>query len=343
MTVVATPGHVRLRSFQVGKETTFGTPVAATRRMSGRFTPTVNPNWTNPDVDTGTIDPAQAPYRTGIDLTGQYVGPATFNDCVNLYAPLLKGGVTPTGGPAYVWDFQPASTSADAYEILTAEWGDEVTGDEWQFGSGIVDQLQIAFPQDLGPAVMTADWRFANYTYPHTITGALAVEPAPAYIYAADTTLYIDNAAGSIGDSPLTNSLHDASITIAANTDVKRFMNGSNTRFNLSGYGRGARTLESTFTLAKTTASLIEFANFLNAAPTERFVSLDTTSAAFVTGTTPYVHRIRFAGYWYTRTESTVNGNSVAQLVCRHIYDPAVTGGPIRVMVTNGKSGIAIA
>lgn len=340
MTVASVPGHVRLRAFQLGKETVFGTPVAATRRMPWTFVPNIDPHWTRPDVDTGTLDPAQAPYRTGIDLTGTSTGPLAMNDAHTLWAALLKGGETAAGaGAAKTWDIDPASTSADVYELFTGEWGDEVTGDNMQFASGIVDSLTLTWPQDLGPVTHSANWRFAKLTYPSTLTGALAVDPIPNYLYAADTKLYIDSVAGSIGISPITDALHDSSITVNANTDVKRFMNGSNARFNVSGYGRGLREIEVAFTLAKTTAALAEFANFLNAAPTERFVVLDTTSAAIITGVTPYSHKVRFAGHWYARTEQTVGGNSVAQLVCRQMYD-TVLGKPIEVIIVNSNASL---
>lgn len=341
MTVAALPGTQRFRAFQLGKETTFGTPVAATRRFPWSFTPTIDPHWTQPNADTGTLDNALPPYRTGIDLTGQSVGPLAFNDAQSLWAGLLKGGVASTGaGAAKTWDFIAASTSADPYEIFTAEWGDEVTGDQMQFADGIVERLQLQFPQDLGAIIATADWRFASLVYPNTMTGALSVDPASVWAYAADTRLYIDSVSGSIGISPLVNAMHDATITVTGNNDVKRYANGSNARFNVAGYSRGNRTVETAFTLAKSAGALSEFAKFLNAAPQERFIVLDTTSADIITGTTPYTHKVKFAGHWYTRSEQTIGGNTAVSLVCRHMLDTALAGGPIEAVIINSRNTV---
>jgi len=262
MTVAALPGNVRFRALQMGKETTFGTAVAATRRMPWRFAPTVDPHWTTPDVDTGTLDPAIAPYRMAVDVTGQANGPSDADSIVTMWAGLLKGGVSPTGptDSAYTWQFSPASTSADAFEIFTAEWGDEVTNDQFQYLDGVVDQVTLAFPQDLGPIAMTADWRFASAVYPIVggLTPGLSVATNPPWLYGADTQLCIDDVYGSIGITPLVNTMHDASIQIQNNLDIKRFSNGSNTNFAVAGYGRGARMMTTTFTFAKSVAGLAE-------------------------------------------------------------------------------------
>lgn len=334
MTVAPLPGNVRFRAFQLGAQSAWDTPVAATRRMPWRYTPTVNPNWTSPDVDTGTLDPAIAPYRMGLDVTGQSTGPLAANDAHVLWAALLLGGITPTGAVAKSWAFQPASASADVYDVFTGEWGDEVEADQWRYSNGIIDQLQLTWPEDLGPVQHTADWRWGTATYPNTRTPGLVVDHAPTWLYGADTTLYIDDVAGSIGISPLLNTMHGNQLTIAANTDVKRFSNGSNGNFNVAGYGRGARTLESTFTLAKSTPGIAEAVKWLNANPQERFLSLDTTTRTLITGSTYYRHRLRFAGYWYTRQEGAIGSNTTMQLVCRHIVDSALAA-PIDVLVVN--------
>lgn len=341
MTVQALPGNVRFRAFQLGLQVAWGTPVNATRRLPWRFNPTVDPHWTYPDVDTGTLDPAIAPYRMATDVTGQATGPLAADDAQILWSLLLKGGITPTGAVAKSWAIQPAATAADAYDVVTGEWGDEVTGDQFRYYDGIIDQLQLTFPQDLGPIQVQADFRFGQVTYPHT-RQSLDVDTTPVWLYGADTRLYIDDVAGSIGITPIVDTMHDASMTIASNTDVKRFSNGSNANFAVAGYGRGPRTLETTFNFAKSAAALQEFADWLNASPVERFVVLDTTSREFVTGSTPYQQKVKFAGYWFTRSENAVGSNTTAQLVCRHVYDPDLPS-PIDVLVVNGMSTLLAA
>ena len=341
MTVQALPGNVRFRAFQLGLQTTFGTPVNATRRMPWRYNPTVDPKWTYPDVDTGTLDPAIAPYRTATDVTGQSTGPLDADSAIYLWGALLKGSVAPTGptDSAYAWQYSPASTSADSFETFSGEWGDEVTGDQFGYGGGVLDQLQLEYPQDLGPVMHTGDWRFATVAYPQTMTSGLVVPSDPPWLYAADTTLYVNDTAGSIGISPLANTLHGATVQVQNNLDVKRFANGSNSNFAVAGYGRGARMLQATFTLAKSTPALAEVVKWLNANPQERYVALDTTTRKSIGVTSKYSHRVRFAGYWFTRSEQAVSSNSAIQLVMKHVYDPNLSNGPIDVRVVNSRSG----
>jgi len=339
MTVQAMPGNIRFRALQLGNQTTFGTPVAATRRLPWRFTPTLDPKWTTPDVDTGTLDPAIAPYRMATEITGQAVGPLAADDAQALWSAFLKGGETPSGptDSLYTWDYDPASTSQDVYELLTAEWGDETT-DVFRYSDGIVDQLTLAFPADLGPIQATADLRFGDYLYPHTFTPGLSVDTSPTWLYAADTTLSINDTAGTMGITPLTNTMHEASVVMSANTDVKRFANGSNNNFKVAGYGRGARTMQTTFTLAKSTQALAEVVKWLNDNPQERFVQLDTNSRRTVGASSHAGQRIRFAGYWFTRSEGAQGSNSTVQLVCNHIYDASSGLAPIGVRLRNSSA-----
>lgn len=339
MTVTALPGNIRLRAYQLGAESTFGTPVAATRRFPWKFAPTVDPKWTTPDVDTGTLDAALPPYRMAIDVTGNATGALAYNDLPYLLSAALKGGVAAGGGGPYTWTFVPAATSQDVFQTFTGEWGDDTT-DAFRYTSGVLDKLTLEYPQDLGPVTINADYRFASVTYPQPITGGLSVDPAPAWVYAADTSVYVDSTAGAIGATKLTNTIHGATIAFSGNLDVKRFMNGSNTRFQAAGYARGQRMIETTLTIAKSTAGLAEVVNWLNASPVERFISVKTVSPEIAGGSTPYSLDLRFAGYWFTRSEATIGGsNAGIQLVCRNVYDTSL-GYPISATVINSLSAL---
>ena len=327
MPITALPGNIRFRAFQTGPESAFGTAVAATRRHPWRFAPTVNPNWTDPDVDTGTLGHALPPYRKAIDVTGQASGNLAFDDIPTLMAALHKPITPSASGTAITWTDLPAETTQDYFAPFTAEWGDEVTGDQFQYLDGVLEKLTLTYPEDLGPVQLQADWRFGSAVYPHTMTAGLSVDSAPAWVYAADTKLYLDSVAGSIGSTALTNVMHGATVTITQVLDVKRFMNGSNTRFAAQGYGRGLRTTEVSFKFAKASVALTEAANFLNASPVDRFLSLKTVSPQLITGSAvAYSNDLRFSGYWFTRSEQTHgNANSAIELVCHSVYDQTLT------------------
>ena len=340
MTVAALPGNVRLRAWQLGKETTFGVAVPATRRLGLTYAPTVDPHWTFPTSDTGTLDQALPPYRMAVDVTGQATGPLAYNDAPYLWAATALGGITPTGGgTAKTWTYAPASTSQDIFEIFTGEWGDD-TADQFQYADGIINQLSLTYPQDLGPIAVAADYRFASVVYPQARTGGLQVDPAPTWAYAADTSFYFNDAAGAIDTTQLVNSVHDVVLVVNNNIDVKRFQNGSNSRFAAAGYGRGLRTFQVTYNFAKSTAALAEVVKWLNASPVERFASIRTDSVQAAQAGINYSQHIRFSGYWFTRTEGTyATANTTVQLVCQGWLDQTLAY-PFQVAVVNTLAGL---
>lgn len=334
------PGSIEFRALQVGLQSVFGTPVAATRRVGLRLAPSWDPHWTSPDVDTGTLDPAIAPYRMADDITGEITGPLSADDAGWLFSTLLKGGIVPSGpsDSAYTWLIEPSATSSDPYDVFTAEWGDE-TADQFRYRDGILDSMTLTWPQDLGPIQVSAQARFGSGTYPQARTPALSVDRTPPWLYGADTSLYINDTAGTIGITPIMDTMHDASIQFSSNTDVKRFSNGSNANFAVAGYARGARAMQTTFTFAKSTPALAEAVKWLNASAQERFIELDVNGRTLIGATSVPRLRIRFAGYWFTRSEQAVGSNSAFQLVCQHVYDPNLAA-PISVRVVNRLSAI---
>ena len=345
MALTPIPGVTRLRSFQLGPESTFETQVAATRRMPWTFVPDVNPNWTNTTADTGTLTQAIPPYRAALDITGPATGQLFYNDIPALLGYGVLGGITPTGGgTAKTWTYAPADTSQDIFDTATGEWFDDATGDAQAYPGGVIDNVQLAYPQNLGPIDLTANWRFGKMaSYPATPTAGLSVDPAPTPVYAADTTVYINDTAGQIGLSSLVNQVYDINVSYQNNLDIKRFVNGSNTRFDVQNYGRGERMLEVTFTFAKATAAIAETAKWLNALAQERFVEINTVSTALAQAATPYQFRIRFSGFWFTRTNTEINTNTGFQLVCRNRFSSAGLNYPVQFLAVNTQSTILAA
>jgi hypothetical protein len=327
MPVIPLPGHVRFRAYQMGPEVSMNTPVAATRRYPGRFTPNINPNWTDPDIDTGTLGRAVPPYRLAPDYKGQYVGPLAFDDIPTFMTGIYKPVTPSSSGTAYTWLCLPAETSADSFQTHTAEWGDEVTGDQFQYYSGVLEKLAINFPETLAPAQVTADYVFGQVNWPKTMTAGLSVDSNPSWVYGADTYLAIDSTAGGIGGTILSKTLHGATVTISQSLDVKRFMDGASVRFQAQNYGRGLRETEFSGIMAKSTSSLTEVANWLNNNAQKRFLSLKTVSPTLIPSSAiAYSQEMRFAGYWYTRTDSiSGNNNTGVSLVCRTVYDATLT------------------
>ena len=168
---------------------------------------------------------------------------------------------------------------------------------------------------------------FSQIDYPNAITAGLTVDPAPVWVYGADSALYLNDTAGTIGTTVLSKSLHGATVTITQALDVKAFMDGAATRYVIQNYGRGLREVEFSGMFAKSAAALTEAAYWLNANAKHRYVSLKTVSPTLIPGSAvAYSSEMRFSGYWYTRTESVHGTNNTGiTLVCRSTYDATLT------------------
>jgi hypothetical protein len=327
MALTPVAGSTRLRSFQIGKETTFKTQVPATRRMPWAFTPSVNPGWTFPTADTGTLDQAIAPYRTALQSLGQSVGQLAYNDIPTILGFGIKGGLSGT-----TWTAVPASTSQDTFDTGTLEFFDDATADAWAATGGVIDRIELAYPGDMGPIVATCDWREAAVVYPATPTGALQVDAAPTYAFMGDTIFYANDTSGAIETTALTDICYDASVIIENNIDVKYWANGSNTRFQAQNYGRGERVVTFALNGAKQTAWIAECAKWIGANPTERFFGIKTTSP--VAG---YSLDIRIPGYWMTRDWTEINTNTGFRLTAHQIYDQTLSY-PISIVAVTTRA-----
>jgi hypothetical protein len=324
---MAIQGLTRLRFNQVGKQSVIQTAVTATRRVPWRGVPVYNPNRVDPDVDVGSIDPVILPYSGAVDVTWNPTGPITFDDTPIRLSAGLKGGVSPTGGgTAKTWDFQVASLTADAFDYWTVEHGDdtEATDAIISFG-GVADVLEETLPEDGGPWTISDQWVFAGATLGSNATDALSVDDTPVFAFGTDTRFYLDSTPGAIGVTPLTDAVHGAVIRVSNNLDKKRFHNGSNTRNQLSGYGRGARVIELVITVAKTAATIAE-ANTLDDTPTpNRYWKVSTTSTELAQALTPYIYERYMPARLFERSDGEIGGNATITLTYRAFYDSTLT------------------
>lgn len=336
-------GSVRLRAFQIGIESVFNTEVNATRRLPWSFAPTVNPNWTFPTADTGTLAQAIAPYRTALDVTGTLTGQLFANDVPALMGPSIVGGVSPStvGGTGKSWVWEPQTDAQDDFDTLTADWFDDATADAWTGTGGIITDWTLTYPQqNLGPIELSANARFASAIYPNSPTAGLSVDAAPTPLFMADTELYINDTAGAIGTTVIADTLYDASISYTGNIDIKRFANGNSVRFDVANYGRGERVVEFMINGTKDAAMVAEAVKWIGANPTERFFELRTTAVPFAGSGQPYSFSVRIPGYWITRAETTINSNTGFSLTGHNIVNTTL-GYDFRVACVNTQATLA--
>jgi hypothetical protein len=302
----------------------------------------INPNWTTIDnVDTGSIDEYMLPYRTVTDSSVTLEGPLAYNSIPLLMAAGVRGGVTATGGPAYTWAHQALSLTGTTLDEFSAQWGDDYPNDGVRLRDGVVEQIEFTMGDDLGPWQVSSQWYFGQVSPNVTRVSGLVVGSNLAWVYGADTALFLNSTAGTIGTTQISDALHSAKVTITNTIDRKRFANGSNTRFAVSAFYLGERTIEAEFTFAKADAIVgltnSELRNFLNATPVTRYVELVATSTEIITGSTPYSWSLRLPLTWRTKGEGEMNANTTVTLTGTGRYDSGL-GYALRSSVVNSNA-----
>lgn len=342
-------GFTRMRRHLFGRQATFGTIVPAKRAYAFRGVPTVNLNWTDPDVDSGAIDLVAAPFRGAPDLTAALTDPRlAYNTIPLLLAGIFGGNVTPTGGgTAKTWPWTPASVPPlDDFDAIGYQFGDDVLTDWFQFADGTLERLEITGPEGLGPLTTSMTWRFgsvrstgstdspASGTVP---TAALSVDINEAIVYLKDIGLFISDDLYSIDFHPILDALHTFTLRITQPNDQKRFANADQS-FDIDGYGRGARLIELECTFAKTPETVgvgSESDAWMSDAAVTRYVKVAAESTVEAQSGIPYSWFFQMPMRYYTRTDGAVGGNTTVVLTGHAFYDADEFDGAFASTVIN--------
>jgi hypothetical protein len=355
--VLATPGLVKLRKHQFGRQTTFGTPVAAKRAYPFGGTPDINLNWTDPEGDMGSLDPIAPPTRGAEDLTASLTADRLYyNDLPIQLAGILGGDVDAVGaGTSKVWTYEVEGPTANDLDLFTYEFGDDSDGsgstenDWFQLGDGLLESVTFNAPEGLGALSSDMSWRFGSAAYegateaalqpsPAVPTAALSVDSSGVPVYLGHAVLSIDSAFGDIGTTPIADALYSFNLSISHELDQKRLANG--TGFGLTGYSRTTRAIELTAQWAKTSDIVgvgSESDAWFSEQAVNRFVQIEFTSTAVAeTGSpdVPYSWLIQFPMRYYTRQDTNSSGNTTVTLVGRAYYDGSL-GYTLHTEVTN--------
>lgn len=337
-------GFTRFRQWAFSAaQSAHGTAATPSGAFPWRGTPEVDPHWTDiDDVDLGSIDPVLSPYRTHTDITATLEGVLDYNSISLLMNGGVRGGVTGSAsGAAITWTHQALSLSATTLDEFSASWGDDFAQDDMRFRDGVIEELTFTMPDDLGPWRVSSQWYF-GYVDPHVTKPSVTLGSNLPLVFGADTVLNINNTAGTIGTTQVTDALHSATVTITNEIDKKRFANGSNSRFAVAGYGLAGREITAEFTFAKTAAiagfaSTSELRDFLSADPVSNYLELVATSRSIITGSTPYSWSQRFHGTWREKSDGEMGGNSTVTLVFKGQYDSTL-GYIYRSSVVNANA-----
>ena len=235
--------------FQVGKETTRGTAVAADTVLLGQVTavkPDRKPVY--PAEDFGVrADALRAVVHQYLVMDTFSSDHAYFQLLPLVFGCGLKGGVTPSettpSQADYAWDQSPSLTAANVPDSFTGEKGDDVQAFEFEYA--MIERIRLAWNvsqgQDASPVNLEFDY-FARQLTPTAFTGSISlpsVEPMNGKL----SRLYVDTAWAGIGGTEKANILRGADIEIL--TGVHPVFSGSAVKtFDLYAEGLIAVTMQ---------------------------------------------------------------------------------------------------
>jgi hypothetical protein len=255
-----------------------------------------------------------------------------------MFAGILGGdvdGVPEVGGTSVAWGWAPSSTTVDAIDVFTYEFGDDVLTDWFQYGDGILESLELAGPEGLGPFTAAMAWRFGSLgssgstdlpDAPTVPTADLEVDPNAALWYLKDTGLYIASDPDDLATSLVTDALHSLSLKITVDTDQKRYAQATQS-FDISAYGRTRRVFELSAVFAKTSDTVgigSESDAWMSDTAVTRYIEIKGTSKelASTTPDVPYSVDLVMPLRYRTRSDGASGGNSTVTLMGRGFYEP---------------------
>lgn len=346
---MAVAGLVRLRKHQFGRQSALGTKVAAKRAYAFKGVPDNNLNWTDPDVDTGSIVVTASPHREAPDLTAALTVPSLdYNHLPLIFSGFFGGAVNATGGgAAKTWAWDPSAVAPlDDFDRYTYEFGDDVVTDWFQFGDSIIVDWEITGPEGLGVCTASMTWRNGSIASsgstdspdsPAVPTAGLNVPVEEVKVYLKDAAIYIADDPYALESSQISDALHTFTVRGSQEIDLKRWANGDQS-FDIDDYGRGAVNIELECSFAKTSDIVgigSESDKWMSDNAVNRYARVEFTSVAKAQAGIPYQFAFEMPMRYYTRTEGESGGNTLVVLTGHAFNDPADFGGYFRPTVVN--------
>lgn len=356
---MAVIGKTRLRRHLFGRQSAFGTAVAAQRAYPFTGTPSPNLNWTEAQVDAGALYPVVPRYKGIPDLNFTLNDPnLAYNDIPLFMAAFFGNAETPAGaGTAKTWGWNPDGLGGEDFDPFTYEFGDDADGtggkpNDWeQYIDGIATTLTIDSPEE-GGGVLTAalglkfgDLRYAGSTdiAPAGSVPSITDRPdtSPTLVYLKDCSVYLDSDASDIGSTQLISTVHKFNLVATQEVDEKRFADGTQS-FAVEEYGRGATTIHLAVTGAKS-ADWVGVGSESDAWSADeqvaryyRFVFESTVIAE--TPSTPYSWEFSLPARYFQREHGEIGNNSTIILTAEAFLDD-VLDYPFATEVVNTLAG----
>lgn len=320
-------GELWRQYWQIGKETTAGTGVAATRRMY--FTPESKlsrEREARPKrFSTASRDNVRAMTLGPVAVSGTLEMPLSASEIVELLLMTVKGGVTPTGTTAKLWTFTPG-TSLDP---VTLEWYDGANA--WEANGCYGNSIKFSGSAN-GEATVSCDL-FGMALSSTTMTGALS-ERTPDFIEGWETALYIDNLGDTPGTTQVTGTLINWDVTIQNNLARKFFAANTQTAGAIP-IGELAIDARLTFEASASAASTA-FSDW--DAVTEKLVRLEFGQNEVISGSDKKFVTIDLPGAWSSfDLGGSDEGTRTYELGLQYIYD-STNGFGLQIRAQNARS-----
>lgn len=239
--------------FQIGKEVTPGTLVAATRRLLGSSVNYAREQEQEPFEDhvSGTLARVvRAPIITRNGTLVEYTAPLSFEEILILGLLGMDGGVTPTGAAAEkTWTFAQAVTAAPGQDSYTLEWvEDDLAGNTYEVeaGLGFVESAEITGGIE-GVPEMTLNIR-ARKSVESVATGSLAVpaeETAPNLLWSH----FMDDTWAGLGGTQILGQILEFTWTYTTGLTARYYQDGRAT-LDFSAVQAGKRMADLVITAA---------------------------------------------------------------------------------------------
>jgi hypothetical protein len=322
-------GELWLSYFQIGKETTAGTTVAATRRMyygveGSSFTREREARAHR--FATGSRDNVRAFTLGPQVVTGTVQQALSASEIIELLLMTIKGAVTPTGaGTAKLWTFTPGT----ALDAATIEWYDGARG--WDIGGCHGNSLQFTGSAN-GPNEVTAEIYGLNMAIA-TPTSSLT-ERVPDFIEGWETKLYVDSFAGTAGSTAISGTLVNWDISIENGLGRKYFANNTTAQGATT---LGELTVNASLTFeASSATSATEFANW--DAATKRLVRVEFGQNEVISGSDKKFVTIDIPGAWSAvNLAATDEGTRTYELSLQYVYDTTNAYG-LQIRAQNART-----
>ena len=328
------PAAIRAATLvQIGKETTRGTGVAATRRLVGQsFT------WRRMQEleafegeNIGLLArTARAPLVVAEGLEFEAEMRLGFEQILWPLLSGVKGAVTPTTpgtGEARLWTFTPPVSADPLPDSYTAELEESSFTDVAEMESTYVLTDRLEARSEGGVPVLRTS-HFGRKVSDSTKTASIAL-PTLTHASSARWAVYFDATWAGLGTTQITAQIRNLTYILATGIRPARYLD-NRSDLDFSQYEFGTRQADLTFEVVHdpAAAKLVQTEEPLKTAGTLRFVRAQLNGAAFLTPDTALSRFIRLDGAYYHAADSMVergqdaDGNLITSVHLISAYDP---------------------